>query len=118
MQLRNRHHHQAPQNSARSLLQQISEVVHNPGRERFELWVAGDLVGVLGYRIEDTPEGSVATILHTVMYDEFSGHGLATRLTGSAMSYMRDNGLKVRPVCTFTRKFIDEHPGVVALAPV
>ena len=117
MQLRNRHHH-PPQNSARSLLQQISEVVHNPARERFELWVAGDLVGVLGYSIEDTSDGRVATILHTVLYDEYAGHGLATRLTGSAIGYMRDNGLKVRPVCTFARRFIDEHPGVVTLAPV
>ncbi|GAA4641123.1 GNAT family N-acetyltransferase [Gordonia humi] len=116
MHLRNRH--QAPQNSARSLLQQISEVVHNPERERFELWVAGDLVGVLGYSLEDAPDGTIATILHTVMYDEYAGHGLATRLTGSAMSYMRDNGFKVRPVCTFTRKFIEEHPGVVPLVPV
>ena len=117
MQLRNRHRHQPP-NTARSLLQQISEVVHNPDRDRFELWVAGDLVGVLGYRIDGSGDQRVATILHTVMYDEYAGHGLATRLTGSAMGYMRDNGLRVRPVCTFTRQFLDEHPGIVALAPV
>ncbi|MCF8569105.1 N-acetyltransferase [Gordonia sp. HY002] len=117
MQLRNRHH-QAPQHSARSLLQQISQVVHNPDRERFELWVAGDLVGVLGYRIDDTDGSRVATILHTVMYDEYAGHGLATRLTGTAVAYMRDNDLRVRPVCTFTRKFLEAHPGVVPLAPV
>ncbi|WP_132992367.1 GNAT family N-acetyltransferase [Gordonia zhaorongruii] len=118
MHRRSRHHHQAPQNSARSLLQQISQVVHNPDRERFELWVAGDLVGVLGYRLESVGEGEVATILHTVLYDEYGGHGLATRLTGSAMGYMRERGYRVRPLCTFTKKYIDAHPGVVALAPV
>ncbi len=114
MHLRNHRHH-APRQSARSILQQISEVVHNPDRERFELWVAGELVGVLGYRID--PDGTV-TILHTVLYDEYSGHGLATRLTGRAMEYMRTQGLRVRPLCTFTKRYVDEHPGVVALAPV
>ncbi|QRY62791.1 N-acetyltransferase [Gordonia sp. PDNC005] len=118
MHLRNRlgnHRHHPPHRSARSLLQQISEVVHNPDRERFELWVAGDLVGVLGYRIDAGEQ--TATILHTVLYDEYSGHGLATRLTGNAMEYMRDQGLRVRPLCTFTKRYVDEHPGVVALAP-
>ncbi|GEE01378.1 hypothetical protein nbrc107696_18240 [Gordonia spumicola] len=112
MHLRNRH--RPPQQSARTLLQQISEVVHNRDRERFELWVAGDLVGVLGYRID--PDRTV-TILHTVLYDEYSGHGLATELTGEAMAYMRAQGLRVRPLCTFTKHYIDEHPGAVALAP-
>lgn len=106
-----------PQQSARSLLHQISQVSHNPDRERFELWVAGDLVGVLGYRIDPGPQGQVVTILHTVLYDEYSGHGLATRLTGGAMAYMRENNLKVRPICSFTRHFLDAHPGMVAMAP-
>ncbi|MGB6040715.1 MAG: GNAT family N-acetyltransferase, partial [Gordonia sp. (in: high G+C Gram-positive bacteria)] len=101
-----KHRHAQPTQSARSLLQQISQVSHNPDRERFELWVAGDLVGVLGYRIDKGPQGDVVTILHTVLYDEYSGHGLATRLTGSAMSYMRENNLKVRPICSFTRHFL------------
>ncbi|AUH67824.1 MULTISPECIES: GNAT family N-acetyltransferase [Gordonia] len=108
--------HSHPPQSARSLLHQISEVSHNPERERFELRVGGDLVGVLGYRIDDGPDGEVVTILHTVLYDEYSGHGLATRLTGGAMQYMRDNQLKVRPLCTFTKHFLDAHPGMVAMA--
>ena len=106
-----------PPQSARSLLHQISQVVHNPDRDRFELWVAGDLVGVLSYRIDEEEHGKVVTILHTVLYDEYSGHGLATRLTGSTMEYMRENGLKVRPLCTFTRHFLNAHPGLVATAP-
>lgn len=107
-----------PTRSADAILQQISEVVHNPGRERFELYVAGDLVGVLSYQIEEVDGGQrVATVLHTVLYDEYSGHGLATRLTGGAMAYMREQQLRVRPVCTFTKRFLQAHPGLVPLAP-
>lgn len=104
-----------PPQSAQSILLRISEVIHNPTRERFELWVAGDLVGVLGYRLDR--EQRTATVLHTVLYDEYSGHGLATRLTGGAMAFMRDHNLRVQPLCSFTRHYLTTHPGAATLAP-
>ncbi|MGV9826954.1 MULTISPECIES: GNAT family N-acetyltransferase [unclassified Gordonia (in: high G+C Gram-positive bacteria)] len=112
-----KYRHRPPQ-SARSILQQISQVVHNPTRDRFELWVAGDLVGVLGYSTETVDGATTLTVLHTVLYDEYTGHGLATGLTRSAIAYAREQGARIRPICTFTRHYIDAHPGVVALAPV
>lgn len=108
--------HKPPQ-PARAILQQISEVVHNPVRERFELWIAGDLVGVLGYSVDDADGRPTATILHTVLYDEYSGHGLATRLTGAAVDFMRESGMRVRPVCSFTRHYLKTRPGAAPLAP-
>ncbi|GED96630.1 GNAT family N-acetyltransferase [Gordonia crocea] len=107
----------APQ-QAEKILQQISQVQHNPDRERFELWVAGDLVGVLGYHAEHEADGDVVTILHTVLYDEYTGHGLATRLTGSAVDYVQETGARLRPVCTFTRHYLESHPSHVRLAAV
>lgn len=112
-----RKHKTKPPQSARSILLQISQVVHNPVRERFELWVAGDLVGVLGYTVADEGGRRTATILHTVLYDEYSGHGLAGRLTDGALAFMRDNRMQVRPVCSFTRHYLATHPGSAALAP-
>lgn len=106
-----------PPQSARSILQQISQVVHNPERERFELWVAGDLVGVLGYSTEVVDGRPTVTVLHTVLYDEYTGHGLGTRLTCGAIGYVREQGARLRPVCTFTKSYLDAHPGVVAVAP-
>ncbi|GAA3968924.1 GNAT family N-acetyltransferase [Gordonia caeni] len=106
-----------PPRPARAILQQISEVVHNPVRERFELWIAGDLVGVLGYSVDETGGQRTATILHTVLYDEYSGHGLATRLTGTAVDFMRESGMRVRPVCSFTKHYLASRPGAATLAP-
>ena len=114
--MQRKHRHQPPQ-SAKSILQQISQVVHNPARERFELWVAGDLVGVLGYSTETVDGQTTITVLHTVLYDEYTGHGLATRLTSGAIAYIRDQDARLRPVCTFTKRYLDAHPGVVPLAP-
>ena len=112
---KNRHR---PPQSARSILQQIAQVVHNPDRERFELWVAGDLVGVLGYSTETVDGQTTITVLHTVLYDEYSGHGLATRLTRTVIHFARDRNARLRPVCSFTKNYLDRHPGVVTLAPV
>ncbi|MCK8613050.1 GNAT family N-acetyltransferase [Gordonia sp. C13] len=109
--------HRPPQ-SARSILQQIAQVVHNPDRERFELWVAGDLVGVLGYSTETVDGQTTITVLHTVLYDEYSGHGLATRLTRTVIHFARERNARLRPVCSFTKNYLDRHPGVVTLAPV
>ncbi|TYQ09781.1 UNVERIFIED_ORG: hypothetical protein L601_003100000270 [Gordonia westfalica J30] len=112
---KNRHR---PPQSARSILQQIALVVHNPDRERFELWVAGDLVGVLGYSTETVDGQTTITVLHTVLYDEYSGHGLATRLTRTVIHFARERNARLRPVCSFTKNYLDRHPGVVTLAPV
>ncbi|MYR07128.1 GNAT family N-acetyltransferase [Gordonia sp. SID5947] len=112
-----RKHRQRPPQSARAILQQISQVVHNPIRDRFELWVAGDLVGVLGYSIDNVDGARTFTILHTVLYDEYTGHGLGTRLMRGAVDYVRDQGARLRPVCSFTKSYLDAHPGLVPLAP-
>ncbi|GAA3027055.1 hypothetical protein GCM10010528_05930 [Gordonia defluvii] len=111
-------HRKKPPQAAEQILQQISQVTHNPDRERFELWVAGDLVGVLGYHAEHAVDGDVVTVLHTVLYDEYTGHGLATRLTRSAVDYIKQTGARLRPVCTFTRHYLETHPGQVRLAAV
>lgn len=103
---------------AQEILHQLSQVQHNPDRERFELWVAGDLVGVLGYHAERGPDGDVVTVLHTVLYDEYTGHGLATRLTRTAVDFVKQRGARLRPVCTFTRHYLETHPGQVRLAAV
>ncbi|MFT4125887.1 MAG: GNAT family N-acetyltransferase [Gordonia sp. (in: high G+C Gram-positive bacteria)] len=113
-----RKHRQGPTQSARDILQQISQVVHNRDRDRFELRVAGDLVGVLGYSEEMVDGKRVITVLHTIIYDEYTGHGLGTRLTRGALAYFREQGVSVRPVCAFTREYLNGHPGIVPLVPV
>lgn len=105
----------APPRSADSLLQQLSEVVHNSERDRFELYVAGDLVGVLGYRLDESGDPPVMTVLHTVLYDEYTGHGLAGRLAQGALDFAAASGRKVDPVCTFLQQFLRSNPRYAAI---
>ena len=37
---------------------------------------------------------TTVTVLHTVLYDEYSGHGLGTRLTRCVIGYVRDQNAR------------------------
>jgi predicted GNAT family acetyltransferase len=106
-----------PPQSAQAILHQISQVVHNPERDRFELWVAGDLVGVLGYTAETIDGKPTISVMHTVIYDEYTGHGLGSRLARGVVAYARHRDARLRPVCSFTKRYVDAHPGAVELVP-
>ena len=92
------------------------EVVDNTGQNRFELWLNGDLVGILGYfdyaepgQIR-RPGRRVVSLMHTVITEDFGHRGLAGELAKGALDYARRYGWQVRPVCTYVQRFLAEHP--------
>lgn len=48
---------------------------------------------------------------HTNVTDSARGHGLGNELVDAAVSYSRDNGLKVIPLCPFARSVFLKTPG-------
>jgi predicted GNAT family acetyltransferase len=80
-------------------------VVDEPGRQRFEIRVGGELAGFTEYR---RSPGLIAFI-HTLIDPRFEGHGLGTRLVTDALSEVRVAGLAVLPFCPFVRAFIASH---------
>ena len=84
----------------------MSEDVHdNPARHRFELMVDRHLA-FTAYTID----GPVITFTHTIVPPELNGHGVGSRLISDALAQVRARGLKVRPVCSFVRGYIERHP--------
>ena len=81
------------------------EVVDEPGRQRFEIQVDGELAGFTEYR---RSPGLIAFI-HTLIDPRFEGQGLGTRLVTEALSEVRSGGLAVLPFCPFVRAFIASH---------
>lgn len=91
-------------------------VVDNPAHERFDLWLGDDIIGILGYRDEDdipgftAKPGEVVAFMHTVVEEEYGGRGLAAVLVREGFAAARVKGWRVRPICTYVRRYLSTHP--------
>lgn len=97
------------------------DMVENISQSRFELWLDGDLVGIIGYAQEGdcTPgkagEGCVVSLMHTVVAEEYWHRGLAAMLVRHTLDAAREHGWKIRPVCTYVQGFLAKNPEYASL---
>lgn len=83
----------------------MSEVRNNTASSRYELEVEGALA-VANY--ERQPDRLVFT--HTVVPDEISGRGVASKLIRGALDAVRAQRLQIVPQCPFVADFVKKHP--------
>ena len=50
------------------------------------------------------------TFPHTEVDDAFQGRGLASILIGEALQQTRDDGLRIVPVCSMVKSYIEKNP--------
>ena len=81
-------------------------VVHNPTASRFETTV-GDALAVCSYR----RDGDVLVLHHTAVPPQLTGKGVAAALVAAALQWARDQGLRVRPSCSYVAAYMQRHPG-------
>jgi len=72
----------------------------------YELTVDGEHAGLAEF--EERP--GVVVFTHTEVDKPFEGRGLASLLVRTVLDDTRARGLKVNPVCPFTRSWIEKHP--------
>jgi len=82
------------------------DIRHEPAAQRFVARTAG-LEAVLEY---DTLNARLLDYHHTFVPPALRGGGIASRVTEYALTYARDNGIKVRPTCPFVARYIERHP--------
>lgn len=64
----------------------------------FLIYKDGEIAGKMTYVwITD----KLISIEHTKVKEAFEGKGLGGKLFNEAVGFARDNGIKIRPVCTF-----------------
>lgn len=80
-------------------------VVHNEEESRFEATVDG-LLSVVDYRKRD----NLLLVTHTGVPTPLEGRGIAGAITKALLDYVRENGLKVRPICPYTKAYVKRHP--------
>jgi predicted GNAT family acetyltransferase len=81
-------------------------ITDNEGASRFEIFVEDELAGFAEYQLTD---GGI-TFTHTVIDDAFEGQGLGGKLAASVLTTAKDRGLKVTPLCSFIRGYLELHP--------
>ncbi len=84
-----------------------SSVRQNTARSRFELDVGGH-TAFANYRAD----GGVVAITHTEVPSALREGGVGTRLVLGALAHIRAQGRTVRPLCSFARHVIAQHPEV------
>jgi len=81
-------------------------VADTPERHRFEARLDATLVGVLTYAVAD----GRMDLMHTKVFPNYEGHGIAAALTRFALDDARRRGLQVVPSCPYVRRYLESHP--------
>ena len=78
----------------------------NPERQRYELVIDDEVVGVADYRVQ----GEVMVFPHTEIERSRQGGGLGAILVGGALDDVRTQGRTIVPACWYVAQFVEEHP--------
>jgi len=85
-------------------------IEHDAKAGRFFTQVHGHLC-LCDYRLRD----GVMAITHTEVAPELEGRGIAAELVRAALAHAREQGLKVRPLCSYVQAYMRRHPEVQSL---
>lgn len=81
-----------------------SDVRHEPASGRFVTGLDG-AEGVLEYH----RAGDTLVITHTMVPEAIAGRGVAGHLVEAAFEHAREEGLTVRPVCSYAAGWAQRH---------
>jgi uncharacterized protein len=85
-------------------------VVHRPEGQTFEAFVDG-----LRCMADYQREGQVIHMTHTVVPPALEGQGIAAQLVEAALKWAQAEHLKVNPVCSYVRIYLQRRPEWQAL---
>lgn len=80
-------------------------VIHRPEGQTFEAFVDG-----LRCMADYHREGQVIHMTHTVVPPALEGQGIAAQLVEAALQWIEAEHLKVNPVCSYVRIYLQRHP--------
>jgi predicted GNAT family acetyltransferase len=82
------------------------DVRRNDERQRYELTVDGELVGIADFVVN----GDVVVLPHTEIDRSQRGRGLGAVLVKGALDDVRAQGRTVIPSCWYVREYLAGHP--------
>ena len=81
------------------------QITDNPAHQRFEVSL-DDRTAFASYR----RDGNVLLVYHTEVPREFEGRGIGSALVKGVLDIAREQGLKVKPFCSFVAAYMQRHP--------
>lgn len=88
----------------------------NPRRHRYDLLDGETVIGRAHWVPYDSPGGEQRIFFHTVVDDDYSGQGLASRLARFALDDTIEAGVPIVPVCPYIASWLQKHPDYQAHA--
>ena len=82
----------------------MPQIINNPAQNRFEREENG-LVAVADYVLQE----KTLVVTHVVVPTQLRGRGVASELAQFIVAFARENGLKIRPQCSFMAAFMERH---------
>lgn len=86
------------------------EVIHNPAKSRFEIWIDHQL-SKLDYLLDE----DTIVMTHVGVYPDHRGQGVAGKLVEVALNYAEQKSLRVIPMCPYVAAYIRRHPQYLSL---
>ncbi len=80
------------------------QIEHNEAASRFEIEIEEKLS-----LVDYIKQENILVVTHTGVPAALEGRGIAAALTKALLEYVRKNNLKVRPVCPYTKAYIQKH---------
>ncbi len=62
---------------------------------------------MINYRLKD---GKIYSLDHTEVPDELQGQGIASDLAQKTLTYIKESGSKILPLCSFVAAYVKRHP--------
>ncbi|MDN5699700.1 MAG: N-acetyltransferase [Kocuria sp.] len=79
----------------------------NPDLDRYELWDDQQFIGFLGVEIL---EDETVDVQHTIVAEAFGRQGYARTLVTFVFDQFREQGVKIRPTCTYVLDYLQRFP--------
>ncbi len=80
------------------------QIIHDTEKRRFLITLEG-YTGYVEYRIKQT----TMELRHTFVPEELQGRGIAADLVTAALEFALENGLNVKPVCSYVISFLQSN---------
>ncbi len=81
------------------------KATHDAQQQRFFIDASGHRC-VADYQLQD----GVMKMTYTGVHPSLRGHGIAAILVAAALDHAREHRLRVDPVCSYVRVYMDRHP--------